>query len=248
MAENEKHSKEKKPKIYDAISLVIIGLGIGWLAGLSVSPVATILISGLLGIAIAIVGAVSIFLVYRDDEGKVIRSVGFKAAEKVSIGSLAWIVFGIALGVSIGIWVRTNNVLGVVSVEKQDNSFVKLQAELTQLKKQEGTGKQEGKWKGLDIPLSDIAQRILDKHYPKGGVVKKSAATDSAKNIASSNGTLSGSISDDDCKQLSSDSPSGKRDYIKMRSHKFPEFVPLLDKSDKELEQAIHSKCSSSSE
>ena len=241
MAENEK----QKPTIRDTINLVSIGFGVGWLAGLSVSPVATILISGLLGVAIAIVGVISISLVYRDDEGKIIRSVGFKAAEKISIGLLAMLVFGIAVGVNVGICMRTHNCLGV----EQDGSFVKLQHDLEQLQSLY-EGKKNGE-KEIGLTKDEIARRILDKYYPKGGAVKESAATDSAKNIVSSQGALAtGSIPASVCEQLLPDSTSGKREYIK--DHKddpdFSEFVPLLDKSDEELEQAIRSNCSSSSE
>lgn len=240
MTEQKDHSEKVKEALLRTISLLIIGLGVGWLAGLSVSPVATILISGLLGVAIAVVGILSISLKHQNDKGEAVRSVWFEVAEEISIGSLALIVFGIALGVSLGICARTHNFLGI----DDELALNGLRQELNELQ-----GHCDNKkWSELGIDKQVVAQRILDKYYPKGGVAKKSAATDSAKNIASSKGALSGSISDDDCKQLSSDSPSGKRDYIKTHSHKFPEFVPLLDKSDEELEQAIHSKCSSSSE
>ena len=246
MTEQKDHS-EKVKEALRTISLLIIGLGVGWLAGLSVSPVATILISGLLGVAIAIVGIISISLTYRDDQDKTIRSVGFKAAEKISIGSLALIVFGIALGVSIGIWVRTHNVLGVISVEKQDNSFTKLQEELTQLKEQEGTGEQKGKWKDLDIPLSDIAQRIIDKHYPKGDAVNKSAATNSGEN-QETDSILYNTKAASPCDTLQSvTDPSYRRGYIKTMDKKRDNRFTGLDKlDDKQLDERIRSICSPS--
>ena len=152
-------------------------------------------------------------------------------------------MLGIIAGTSLGILVRTNNVLGIVSVEKQDNSFTQLQAELTQLKEQEDTEEQKkGKWEGLDISLSDIAQRIIDKHYPKGGGAVNQAAA--------SYGALSAAITPEDCEQLLAESPSGKRDYIKQHLH-IPELAslaPLLKKSDEELEKAIRNNCPSSSE
>lgn len=240
MTEQKDHS-EKVKEALRTISLLIIGLGVGWLAGLSVSPVATILISGLLGVAIAIVGIISISLTYRDDQDKTIRSVGFKAAEKISIGSLALIVFGIALGVSIGIWVRTHNVLGVISVEKQDNSFTKLQGELTQLKEQEGTGEQKGKWKDLDIPLSDIAQRILDKHYPKGNSANRLAATAKAENKINFGGLMSTKAASD-CNELLSRPISNWRSYIQMIDNNL--FIGLNEiADDSELEKKVHSIC-----
>ena len=187
MAENREQRTEKKTKIYHAISLVIIGFGVGWLTGLSISPVVAALLSSIIG-AVLVLAAVLSGFSYGDNASLI------KNVSDISPVPFALLMVGIIAGTSSGIWVRTHNVLGVISVEKQDNSFTKLQAELTQLKKQEDTGEQKkGKWQGLDIPLSDIAQRIIDKHYPKGGAaVNKSTATDSGKNkgIATNQGGL----------------------------------------------------------
>ncbi|CAK8712365.1 hypothetical protein GKODMF_03945 [Candidatus Electrothrix gigas] len=173
MAENREQRTEKKTKIYHAISLVIIGFGVGWLTGLSISPVVAALLSSIIG-AVLVLAAVLSGFSYGDNASLI------KNVSDISPVPFALLMVGIILGTSSGIWVRTHNMLGVISVEKQDNSFTKLQEELTQLKEQEGTEEQKGKWEGLDIPLSDIAQRIIDKHYPKGGGVNKSAAASSS--------------------------------------------------------------------
>ena len=158
--------KDDIEKAKEALLILIIGLGVGWLAGLSVSPVASILISGLLGIAIAIVGITSISLIYRNDEGKVIRRVRFKAAEKISIGQLALIVVGISLGASLGICARTHNFLGV----DDELAFNGLRQELNELQGHCN----DRKWSELGIKKEEVARRILDKYYPKGGVLRKS--------------------------------------------------------------------------
>ena len=173
MAENREQRTEKKTKIYHAISLVIIGFGVGWLTGLSISPVVAALLSSIIG-AVLVLAAVLSGFSYGDNASLI------KNVSDISPVPFALLMVGIILGTSSGIWVRTHNVLGVISVEKQDNSFTKLQAELTQLKEQEGEGGEKGKWEGLDIPLSDIAQRIIDKYYPKGSGVNKSAAASSS--------------------------------------------------------------------
>ncbi|XCN71131.1 MAG: hypothetical protein Q3M24_12470 [Candidatus Electrothrix aestuarii] len=154
MPENEEPRKENKTRICHAISVVIIGIGIGWLMGLSISPVVANILSGILGAVLVLAAILSGFS--SGDNVSLIKNIS-----DISPVPFAWLMFGIILGTSSGIWVRTNNVLGIVSVEKQYNSFTKLQEELTQLKDQ------EGKWKGLGLPSSDIAQRILDKYYPK---------------------------------------------------------------------------------
>ena len=179
---------------------------------------------------------------YHNDKGEAARSVWFEVAEEVSIGSLALLVLGISLGASLGICARTHHFLGA----DDELAFNGLRQELNELQGHCN----DKKWSELGIDKKEVAQRILDKYYPKGGAVKESAATDSGKNIASSQGALAtGSIPASVCEQLLPDSTSGKREYIK--DHKddpdFSEFVPLLKMSDEELEQAIRSNCSSSS-
>lgn len=157
----------------DVCCLLIIGFGIGYLAGLSLSPVATILISGLLGVAIAIVGITSIFLVYRNDEGKVIPRVGLNAAETISKGQLALIVVGISAGVSFGIYARTHHFLG--------SDVSGLRQELNELQSR----CDDKKWNELGINKKVLAQRIIDKHYPKEGRLKIFNSSSEIKNPTS---------------------------------------------------------------
>ena len=169
MVEQKENGEEVKNRLR-IISLLTIGLGVGWLAGLSVSPVATILISGLLGVAIAIVGILSVSLKYQNDKGEEVRRVSFEMAEKIFIGRLALIVLGIALGASLGICARTHKFLG--------SDVNGLRQELSALQGHCG----DKKWSELGIDKKVLARRILDKYYPEGGVVKESVATDSGEN------------------------------------------------------------------
>ncbi|MCI5178463.1 MAG: hypothetical protein D3911_03910 [Candidatus Electrothrix sp. AW3_4] len=188
MAENREQRTEKKTKIYHAISLVIIGFGVGWLTGLSISPVVAALLSSIIG-AVLVLAAVLSGFSYGDNASLI------KNVSDISPVPFALLMVGIIAGTSSGIWVRTHNVLGVISVEKQDNSFTKLQEELTQLKEQEGEGGEKGKWEGLDILLSDIAQRIIDKYYPKGGAaVNKSKAASSSEKTSKKDGITRESV------------------------------------------------------
>ena len=237
--------KDRSEKVKDPlsiISLLIIGLGVGWLAGLSVSPdarpVAPILISALLGVAIAFIGIISISLKFKDSGG-VKKKVGFKVAEKISIDSFAWIVLGIVVGVNVGICMRTHNLLGV----NTESALNRLGQELNELH-----GHYDNKkWAELGIDKKEVAQRILDQYYPKGGVVKISADTDSGEKMSYSSGVLRNSTSTD-CNQLQSRQASRKREYIEQRLEMLPEFVPLLKMSDEELEQEINKKCNQLSE
>ncbi|MCW5212849.1 hypothetical protein VU04_08055 [Desulfobulbus sp. TB] len=226
-------------KVKKLLPILGIGLGVGWLAGLSVSPVATILISGLLGIAIAIVGIISVSLTYRDDKDEIIRSVGFTAAQKISIGSLAWIVLGIAVGVSFGICVRTHNFLGV----DDEPAFTGLRQELNELQSHCGD-----KWSELGIDKKEVAQRILDKYYPKvGGAVNKSAATTSGENKGTASALYeTKAVSPCDTLQAVTD-PSYRRGYITtMDKNRDNRFAGLDKLDDKQLDERIRSICSPS--
>ncbi|MCI5147326.1 MAG: hypothetical protein D3923_17800 [Candidatus Electrothrix sp. AR3] len=168
------------------------------------------------------------------------------SSKKVSPWPFALLMAGIIAGTSSGILMRTHNVLGVISVEKQDDSFIKLQKELTELEKQEGTStEQKGKWKGLDISLSDIAQRILDKYYPKGGVVNKFAATSLDKNKQTVGGLMAADAAPV-CKELLSRPVSSWRSYIQMIDNdRFTGLDEIAD--DSKLEKQVHSICEQSS-
>ena len=87
--------------IMPILAFIVIGFGIGWLAGLSISPVVSILLTSVVTLAGGFVGAFSGL------NGNV--SDGYK---KVNPAPLAFLIFGIILGSTIGILVRTHNILG----------------------------------------------------------------------------------------------------------------------------------------
>ncbi|MCI5127114.1 MAG: hypothetical protein D3907_01160, partial [Candidatus Electrothrix sp. AUS3] len=212
----------------------------GWLTGLSISPVVATVLSGILGAVLFLAAFLSGFSY--GDNASLIKNIS-----DISPVPFAWLMLGIIAGTSLGILVRTNNVLGIVSVEKQDNSFTQLQAELTQLKEQEDTEEQKkGKWEGLDISLSDIAQRIIDKHYPKGGAVNKSAGADSGEKTAHSFSGLTGAIGPIDspaCDELLTSQLIGKVQYINKNSENLPELASLLERFDADLDKKVRSQC-----
>lgn len=74
--------------------LCLVGCGIGWLAGLSVSPVVSVVLSTLLGIAAGLLAVMK----------------GADPANRSSIdaGPAAWLVVGIALAATMGIVARTH--------------------------------------------------------------------------------------------------------------------------------------------
>lgn len=89
------------------LSLLIIGLGIGWLTGLSASPVVNVVIAGIVGV----VAAFGPKQAPKEDSDKS-NSVTNKFT--ITFGQLAWVVAGIMAGTLIGMTFRTHDLLNVL--------------------------------------------------------------------------------------------------------------------------------------
>jgi len=139
-------------KIY--LSFIIIGLGIGWLAGLSLSPVISTVISALL----ALVASSMAFL----------TNLNFKKEDKVQVAGdwidsivfMAFLMLGIVAGSSAGIYAREHNVLGV-SLEKRAEIIRDL------------AGKnREKEWTNLKSDIESFKE-ILDANIKNDNIEKK---------------------------------------------------------------------------
>ena len=101
-------SGSQQTRIEVPIALMVTGFGIGWLAGLSVSPVVAIVLTAVTGSVATIVAALSgvkeEFL--KTDSSPTVTS---RLLQSVTPAPLAWLVFGLILGTIVGIGVRTNN-------------------------------------------------------------------------------------------------------------------------------------------
>ncbi|CAA6810773.1 MAG: Unknown protein [uncultured Sulfurovum sp.] len=94
-------------------SLLIIGFGVGWLAGLSVSPIVSTLISTIVGVSVTVVSVMS-GLSFSSN----IKEESKRVPWKIHPAPIALLVFGIIFGSGAGIYVRTHNVLGMSSEKK----------------------------------------------------------------------------------------------------------------------------------
>lgn len=105
--------------------LLVIGGGIGWLIGLSVSPVVSIVITSITGAAAAIIAALSGLQDKRDDVKEVNRLVTPVLRWNVDPLPLMILVLGILLGSIFGIKARNEGWLGTdlsIEVEKWTNA------------------------------------------------------------------------------------------------------------------------------
>ena len=136
-------------------SLVISGAGIGWLMGLSASPVVATVLASIFTLVVAIVSALSGVEIKESSEKKE-KAEEATPKEEVSVGAkslqavrsmnalpLACCMIGIFIGTYFGTKVRTNEVLGV-----EPKSFVR-------------------KWEEVGLKKEEIAKRLFDHIYSK---------------------------------------------------------------------------------
>lgn len=127
------------------ISFTIIGLGIGWLAGLSLSPVISTIISALLALVASSMAFLTNLNFKKEDKAQVVDDWSN------SIFFMALLMLGIVVGSSAGIYAREHNAFGL-SLEKR--------AEIT---RNLATEDRKREWKNLENDIKSF-QPILDTY------------------------------------------------------------------------------------
>jgi len=95
-----------KESFFNSMSLIIIGLGIGWLAGLSVTPVIVSIIVALFGVIAPLIA--------------ILVGVTPKNEQRINLLPIALLIVGLALGSILGIFTRTHNLLGITASASHD--------------------------------------------------------------------------------------------------------------------------------
>ena len=104
----------KPNKSLNSIYLFLTGLGIGWIVGLSVSPVVHILLGSILALVVTFASTAA-GLSQTDKSGEPKNSSEanslLKQASKIQIDPrpIAYFIIGIAIGSAIGVYARTND-------------------------------------------------------------------------------------------------------------------------------------------
>lgn len=150
--------KSKKPAVNysDALLLLVVGIGVGWLIGLSVSPVLYIILGSIIALVAGAIGAlVGLDLESRDkaesgsdDEHNPLRSR--KNAIPINPLPLTMLVIGLGIGSCIGIYARTNDLFG-----PDPQKFAR-------------------KWAGTGLDEKKIQQRLFDQLYPPKEITEDS--------------------------------------------------------------------------
>lgn len=123
------------------ISLVVIGLGIGWLAGLSVSPVISVVITSVVGVAAAVVTALS--GVKEEPEKPDARS--HQQLPKLAVWPLAVLIAGMLAGSALGIRARNYNIFGPTPATV--------------------LAQEVGKWTAYGLDRQVVAHRLFEAKY-----------------------------------------------------------------------------------
>lgn len=134
--------------------MFLSGAGVGWLIGLSVSPVIYIVITSLIAFVVSITSALAGITVDREGTQAESRPAS-KRIPQVEINPLPvmFMVLGLVIGASLGVYARTNNWLG-----PNPASFVE-------------------QWKDTELSKREISRRLFDELYPPGPESRPASGT-----------------------------------------------------------------------
>lgn len=176
----EKH--ENRPSnLQSGWYLLGTGIGIGWLLGLSVSPVVSIVITSITGSAAALIAALSGLEDKTEQEPAANKRARFPTQWAVNPLPLAILVLGILIGSAFGVWARNHSWLGS-----------EVTSEVTQWTR---AGLTNAGW-----TQADIVRQLFESRYVSTGTMTNTTITafPSTKNY----GTVLFAVDASECQQL----------------------------------------------
>ncbi|MCP3683078.1 MAG: hypothetical protein GY861_10340 [bacterium] len=202
------------------ISLLAVGFGVGWLTGLSISPVVSTLLTSIVGVVIALVSILSGIKAPESTTTEHTEQVQNNFKWRADPLPLAFLMIGIIGGASVGIIARTHNWLGVV--DERPN----IQAEIQ-------------RWKAVGIEEEKIANRLFDLEYPlQKASIKK---TDDTKNQPALTVLFEGSH--EECLRLSTTPDSKLKKNLAASSEPIFNPLPSLIEDTALLRKVVESQC-----
>lgn len=136
--------------VIKGLSLSIIGFGIGWLMGLSVTPVVSNILTALVATVMAMMGILSGLEGQRGEPGETGQVPNLSSRWAVNPVPVAILILGILAGSSVGILARTHNWLGW----------------------SEDISKEVKIWTDQGLEQSDVAKWLFDAKYKDGSTTK----------------------------------------------------------------------------
>lgn len=117
-------SKPTRSRAADLLGLLIVGIGVGWLVGMSTSPVVSIVVSSVTATAAAVIAVLSGLEVPRSLEIAGPDDGPARVPKRVRVGPLAALVAGVVLGAAIGLTSRSAGVFGT-DLDAEINKWTK---------------------------------------------------------------------------------------------------------------------------
>jgi cytoskeletal protein RodZ len=157
--------------VMKGVCLALSGIGVGWLIGLSVSPVIYIVITSLIAFIVSVTSALA-GLKLDEAENNSSDQPNRKHKLQVEINPLPMtlMIVGLAVGASVGIYARTNNWLG-----PRPANFA-------------------ARWKDTELSNKEISRRLFDELYPAS---PQNATVDTKSSPPNSNSSQSPPASSD---------------------------------------------------
>lgn len=162
--------------LFKGLCLLLSGLGVGWLIGLSVSEVIYAVITSLIALIVAVTGALAGVNVERDDSTEN-GDTNPRPRRKVRVETdplpIMFMIIGLVIGTSLGIYARTNYWLG-----PRPENFTE-------------------RWKITGRTDKELSGRLFDELYPPKEHAGDSEEDDSARgngHIAPGAGASNGAI------------------------------------------------------
>jgi hypothetical protein len=169
-------------KLMIVLYLAAIGVGIGWLIGLSVSPVVSIVITSITGSAAAIIAILSGVEDKDDKSQETAKEHPVRLRWAIDPLPLAVLVVGILVGSAIGVWARNHSWLGSP-----------VESEIAQWRR---AGLTDAGW-----TQQDIVSKLFESRYVTTGAITNAVAA-SAPNTNSPFGTMLFAIDRAECQRL----------------------------------------------
>lgn len=135
------------------ISLLLIGLGIGWLTGLSSSPVVNLVIAGVIGLVTAFNGSQAVQADKKDESQLPMKSY----RPNLTYGHLAIVVAGIIVGSSAGVLARTHEWLGAAIFPLNSTA----------------QSREIDFWVGQNLDKEFVVNRLFSNAYPANSVISE---------------------------------------------------------------------------
>jgi hypothetical protein len=150
---------------FKSFCLLLSGIGVGWLVGLSVSPVIHIVITSVVAFVVSITSAVAGLKVNQDkDQPNTGGSSKKKFQVEVNPVPIMLMVVGIACGASLGVYGRTNGWLGTRPARFAEQ------------------------WKDTGLDSKEISRRLFDTLYPPKSQTLGSNDSINSPSVAAGNG------------------------------------------------------------